>query len=92
MIELHTGAFANGAPEGDAAELERIVAASSKGHELGLQVNAGHGINLSNLPALLRAPHLSELNVGHHLVSRAIFVGLRQSVSEMLEMMQDYDG
>ncbi|MFT5466554.1 MAG: pyridoxine 5-phosphate synthase [Verrucomicrobiales bacterium] len=92
MIELHTGAFANGAPEGDLAELARIRAAAERGHELGLQINAGHGINLTNLPTLLSIPNLAELNIGHHLVSRAVFIGLKQSVSEMIEAMSGYDG
>ncbi len=92
MIELHTGAFANGAPEGCLDELSGLVAAARLGHEAGLQVNAGHGINLTNLPALLRVPHLAELNVGHHLVSRAILTGIRQSVAEMLEVMAGYSG
>jgi len=91
MIELHTGAFANGAPEGCPKELERLIAASNVGHDAGLQINAGHGINMTNLPTLLRIPHLAELNVGHHLVSRALLVGLQQSVADMLEAMESYD-
>ena len=91
MIELHTGAFANGAPTGCPEELTRLVAAARQGHGAGLQINAGHGINLTNLPTLFQVPHLAELNVGHHLVSRAIFVGLRQSVTDMLNLMADYD-
>lgn len=90
MIELHTGAFANGAPEGCHRELERLQSAATTGHEAGLQINAGHGINMTNLPTLMQIPHLAELNVGHHLVSRAILVGLRQSVEEMLELMETY--
>lgn len=90
MIELHTGAFANGAPQGDPAELKRLIAAASHGHKIGLQINAGHGINMTNLPALFEVPHLAELNVGHHLVSRAVFIGLRRAVEEMLELMAGY--
>ncbi len=90
MIELHTGAFANGGPEGCPDELERLIAAATQGHSAGLQIHAGHGINLHNLPNLMRIPNLAELNVGHHLVSRAIFIGLRQSVAEMLAMMEGY--
>ncbi|MEM7011513.1 MAG: pyridoxine 5'-phosphate synthase [Verrucomicrobiota bacterium] len=90
MIELHTGAFANGAPAGDPNELKRLIAAANLGSSLGLQINAGHGINLTNLPTLFEVPNLAELNVGHSLVSRAIFIGLRNSVAEMLEMMEQY--
>jgi len=92
MIELHTGAFANGAPEGCPRELERLRAASEAGFERGLQVNAGHGIHRRNLPRLLEVPHLSELNVGHSLVSRAVFTGLQKAIEEMLAMMQGYEG
>lgn len=91
MIELHTGAFANGAREGCPRELERLRAAAEAAHGLGLQVNAGHGIHVCNLPHLLGGvPYLAELNVGHSLVSRAIFTGLRMAVEEMLTLMVDY--
>ncbi len=90
MIELHTGAFANAARQGGEAELQALIAAAKQAHQLGLQVNAGHGIHLSNLATLLRVPHLSELNVGHHLVSRGVFVGLRNAVTEMLGVMAGY--
>ncbi len=90
MVELHTGSFANAARQGGAKELQDLIAAAKLAHGLGLQVNAGHGIHLSNLATLMQVPHLSELNVGHHLVSRGVFVGLRQAVSEMLGVMSCY--
>ena len=90
MIELHTGSFANGAPEGCPVELERLIAAAEAAHAAGLFVNAGHGITLTNLPRLLTIPHLHELNVGHHLISEAIFTGLRASVTAMLDLMGSY--
>lgn len=90
MVELHTGAFAVGAREGCPRELERLRQAAETGHALGLQINAGHGVHVCNLPRLLELPHLAELNVGHSLVSRAIFVGLQTSIEEMLALMQDY--
>lgn len=91
MIELHTGAFANGAREGCPRELERLRLAAEAAHARGLQVNAGHGIHVCNLSRLLGGvPHLAELNVGHSLVSRAIFAGLRTAVEEMLALMADY--
>ncbi len=92
MVELHTGAFAN-TPEGSEArteELQRLVAGSLLGHQLELQVNAGHGINSSNIRELYQVPHLVELNIGHHLVSRALTVGLRESVSEMRRLLDGY--
>ena len=92
MIELHTGGFANGGPKGDPTELARLMDSAREGHNAGLQINAGHGINLTNLSTLFQVPHLAELNVGHHLVSRAVFVGLKQSVTEMLALMEHYEG
>jgi len=89
MIELHTGAFANAVDKGD--EISRLIAAAQLGHERGLQVNAGHGINYLNLPDVLKVPHLSELNIGHSIVSRAISVGMRSAVAEMAIGMKGYD-
>ena len=89
MIELHTGAYAHETGAAREAELTRLIAAGAAGHALGLQINAGHGITTGNLPPLKAIPHLVELNIGHHLVSRAIIVGLRAAVREMLEAMND---
>ena len=91
MVELHTGAFANAAIAGGDAELVDLITAAKIAHEAGLQVNAGHGITIPNLPHLMRVPHLAELNVGHHLVSRGIFMGLGNAVREMLSLMSSYD-
>lgn len=90
MVELHTGSFANHLGEARNAEVARLAAAASLAHSLGLQVNAGHGLTTTNLPDLFAVPHLAELNIGHHLVARAISIGLRQSVAEMLALMQKY--
>lgn len=90
MIELHTGAFANANPAGGKAEYDLLYAAACQAHEAGIQVNAGHGITVSNLPTLLHMPHLAELNVGHHLVSRGVFIGIGNAVKEMLTMMSAY--
>ncbi len=90
MIELHTGAFANGCPEGCPSELARLIEAAEAAHQAGLKVNAGHGINMNNLARLFSIPHLHELNVGHHLVSEAVFIGLRASVAAMLSAMTSY--
>ena len=93
MVELHTGAFANAMePELRLRELDRLIAGATLGHQLGLQVNAGHGINSSNIIELYPVPHLAELNIGHHLVSRALGIGLRQSVAEMRSLMRGYPG
>jgi pyridoxine 5-phosphate synthase len=63
---------------------------STPAHSLGLQVNAGHGLNTQNVPLLFEAPHLVELNIGHSIVSRAITVGLATAVKEMLLVMERY--
>ncbi len=84
MIEMHTGCFANHDGPERTAELTRLKHAAQLAHSLGIQVNAGHGINYDNLPVLLKGvPHLHELNIGHTIVSRALFVGLEQAVREM---------
>ena len=91
MIELHTGCFANAEKgcERD-EEVERLRMAAQRGHELGLQVNAGHGINYENIHELYIVPHLKELNIGHSIVARSVRVGLQQAVTEMRELMAAY--
>ena len=68
------------------------MSGARQAHGSGLQVNAGHGLNLENLPLLHVVPHLVELNIGHSLVSRAVFVGLERAVKDMLEVMKGYPG
>jgi pyridoxine 5-phosphate synthase len=84
VIELHTGAFANAwkSPAAE-SELARLRVACEQAHRLGLVVNAGHGINYDNIRAILTLPHLHELNIGHSIVARALFTGIRGAVSEM---------
>lgn len=92
MIELHTGCFANSFNGDRVSETARLCEAAVMGHSLGLQVNAGHGINMQNLPELLTVPHLAELNIGHTLIARSIRVGLEVAVSEMRQAMSEYNG
>lgn len=94
FVELHTGSFAEhyADPAARAREVERLVAAARQAHELGLRVNAGHGLNYENLPALWAVPHLVELNIGHSIVSRAMFTGLERAVRDMLALMAGYPG
>lgn len=94
MVELHAGAFANAAEDAAAQEreLERLAEGAKQAHAAGLQVNAGHGITTENMSKLYRVPHLVELNIGHHIVSRAVFVGLKEAVREMREAMEGYPG
>jgi pyridoxine 5-phosphate synthase len=91
-IELHTGAYADARGTQKATEVTKLIAAATLAHERGLRVNAGHGLNYENTPGIFVVPHLDTLNTGHAIVSRAVFVGLRQAVSEMLKVMTPYKG
>ncbi len=88
MVELHTGAFANAQDGAQMEELERLREAAIFASSLGLQVNAGHGINYTNIALIRDVPHLEELNIGHSIVARALFVGLDAAVREMIAAMQ----
>lgn len=91
FIELHTGAYAEcfSKARERKAELKRLAAAAVQAHDLGLQVNAGHGLNVTNVPPLLAVvPHLVELNIGHSIVSRSLTIGLTKAVKEMLQAMR----
>lgn len=90
MIELHTGTFANELGEQRSVEAARLKAAAELGQSLGLQINAGHGLTTKNLRELFIVPHLAELNIGHSIVARSVFVGLRTAIHEMLELMKEY--
>ncbi len=90
IVEFHTGTFCETTGDAAYAELERLLAAAELAHEQGLQVNAGHGIHLGNLDAIMRMPHLDTLNIGHSIVSRAVLLGMKQAVSEMLERLAEH--
>ena len=92
-VELHTGAFAN-APKGvqSEQELKFLIEAAQFAHEQGLRVHAGHGINYTNINDILIIPHLTELNIGHSIISRAVLVGLETAVRDMLKAMSAYRG
>ncbi|MDX1591078.1 MAG: pyridoxine 5'-phosphate synthase [Balneolaceae bacterium] len=88
-VELHTGTFANAPDEASRAqELQRLKLAAEEIHQLGLKVNAGHGLNLSNVPILIDAvPHLNDISIGHALVSKSLFWGLDKTVKEYIGLM-----
>ena len=88
MIELHTGAFANATGSVRADEIRRLHEAAVHAHGLGLQVNAGHGINYTNIRDIRALPHLAELNIGHSIIARALTVGLEPAVAEMLALLR----
>ena len=93
MVELHTGSLANAFTEKiQKEELELLRAAARAASESHLQVNAGHGINYKNIALIHQIPNLTELNIGHSIVSRAISVGLAAAVKEMLAAMANYPG
>ncbi len=89
MVELHTGAFANAVGARQTTELDRLRSAAEQAQVRGLQVNAGHGINYTNIRLLRTLPYLADLNIGHAIVSRAVFTGLGPSVAEMLMAMHE---
>jgi pyridoxine 5-phosphate synthase len=88
FVELHTGAYANAYFEPKrAAEFERLRAGAVFGHRAGLTINAGHGINYVNVAEVRTLPHLHELNIGHSIVSRALFAGVEKAVRDMRTLM-----
>lgn len=87
-VELHTGAYANAFHTARrAAEYQRLRLGAVRAHDLGLVVNAGHGINYVNIAEVRTLPHLHELNIGHSIVSRAVFTGVDEAVREMKARM-----
>ena len=92
VVELHTGAYADAEGEQRASELQRIAAAAAFGDRLGLVVNAGHGLNYDNVGDIAALPQIVELNIGHAIVSRAVFDGLAVAVSEMKRLMTEARG
>ena len=90
VIEIHTGRYAD-APNADerGEELARIELAVQQGLDLGLQVNAGHGLHYHNVQAIAAIPGIAELNIGHAIVARAVFSGLQESVREMKRLMRE---
>lgn len=91
MIELHTGCFANAVGTARAAEIERLAAAARHAREAGLQVNAGHGLNYTNLTDIFAVPGLTELNIGHSIIALALSCGLTEAVRRMKALMAGYD-
>ncbi len=90
VVELHTGAYCDARGRRRAAELNKLIQGAILAHRLGLQVNAGHGINLDNLDGIMRVPHLDTLNIGHSIVARAVLIGMQAAVREMRRAMRRY--
>lgn len=87
VVELHTGKYADAEGAEQQRELQRVADAASYGRQLGLIVNAGHGLHYGNVSAIARIPEIVELNIGHAIVSRAVFDGLKLAVGEMKRLM-----
>ncbi len=91
-VELHTGAYCDASGHAAELELERLVKGSNQAHSLGINVNAGHGINMENVQSILAMPWLDTLNIGHSIVARSIALGIEDAVKEMLNAMAPYSG
>jgi pyridoxine 5-phosphate synthase len=88
-VELHTGEYANAeAPDEEAVQLHRLERAGEAVRERGMKLHAGHGLNYRNVVPVARIPVMKELNIGHAIVSRSVFVGLREAVREMKRVME----
>jgi pyridoxine 5-phosphate synthase len=86
-VELHTGLYSHTWREGDAA-LDELRRAARHAADMGLAVHAGHGLTYRNVQPVAAIPEIEELNIGHSVVSRAVMVGMRQAVEEMLHLVR----
>ncbi len=87
VVELHTGCYADAVGSAQQAELRRVISAAAYGNEIGLIINAGHGLHYENVGSIAAIPHIVELNIGHAIVARAVFDGFSVAVSEMKNLM-----
>lgn len=88
FIELHTGQYSEAfGTEQEETEFQKLKEATIYAQSLGLQVNAGHGLNYNNVHRMHEIPNLIELNIGHSIISRSIYVGLESAVREMKELV-----
>ena len=93
IIEIHTGHYADASSASEKLkELKRISSACTYAHSLGLQVNAGHGLTLENTKAIAEINTVVELNIGHSIISRSLFVGLSAATSEMKQLLKEARG
>jgi pyridoxine 5-phosphate synthase len=88
FIEIHTGVFANSSSEEEMYdELDRIRIAAKHAKKLGLGVNAGHGLNYTNIKIFREISEIDEVSIGHAIIARAVFVGMNQAVKEMIDLI-----
>jgi len=89
MIELHTGEYANARTPSERKKLLRIIQSMALfARELGLGVNAGHGLDYTNIAPVAAIPEIEEVSIGHAIITRAVFVGLENAVKEMLALIE----
>ncbi len=89
MIEIHTGAYSEArARKARDRELKKVVRAALMGKDLGLGVNAGHGLHYHNVRDIATIPGIDELSIGHSIIARAVFAGLDRAVRDMLELIK----
>ncbi len=91
-VELHTGAYANADEASTKDELNRLVQAAAHAIDSGLIFNAGHGLTIRNLRPVAAISGLNEVNIGHSIVSRAVFIGLEAAVREILDILHSVSG
>ncbi len=90
-IELHTGSYANSFhPLKPTKEYDKLKESAIFAYSIGLIVNAGHGLNYQNVGPICKIPHINELNIGHSIIGRSIFIGLRNAVKEMKEIIMKW--
>ncbi len=89
MVEIHTGLYANAKGKQQGAELERVRKAVKKGLALGLSVNAGHGLNYSNVKKIAAIKGVRALYIGHSIVANSIYLGMERAVREMKRLMKE---
>lgn len=88
-IEMHTGSFSNSFEKGDySLEFDKLKQAAKLAQSLNLKVNAGHGLNYQNVYLMKEIDGLCELNIGHSIISKAVFVGLCRAIKQMLELIK----
>lgn len=88
IIELHTGTYAEAEKKLQQQELKRIIAMTAYARKIGLRVSAGHGLNYTNTQAIARIEGIEELNIGHSIISEALFIGLAAAVKKMRKCMK----
>ncbi len=88
IIEIHTGAYSNAKNNAiQEKELKKVIATAKKGKELGLGVNAGHGLHYHNIKQIVSIKDIDELSIGHSIIARAVFTGLNRAIRDMIALI-----